>query len=174
MISSLLQALQNHQQIDKEIESELQNCLQSIKHCKLLLQELQSDSTLSLIEESEIMCIKLEIACLSHLHNPILTDRLKEIMNLPPKLFSFYLDLYYLLDQLQYDNNGIKKDLLRTALNYQLQSSISIDRIQETIHALFDCSECKEDCYHWGEQLLQIIKSQNHETSYSNELNMIE
>lgn len=169
MVSSLLQAIQNHQEIEKEMEAELQESLQAIKQCRLLLKEMNSDPTLTIVENSDDTCIKLEIACLCLLHSLVLIDRVKEIMNLPPKPFSFYLDLYYILDQLHCENNGIKKDLLRTALNYQLQTTISIDRVQETIHDLFDCCECKDDCFHWAEQLLQIIKSQNMDSVYSHE-----
>lgn len=147
-------------------ETELETCLQYIKQCRKIVEEMKNEE---LAEETSTICFQLEVACLCYLHSPVLSERITEILNTPPKPFPFYLDLYYLLDQLKIDNTGIKKDCLRTALNTQLQSSFSIDRIQETIHGLVDISDSKQDVYHWVEQLLQITKSQGSGIAYSKE-----
>lgn len=131
-----------------------------IQQCRKILHEMKNDENEGIIEEGYLTCYKLEIACLSYLKSPVLEDRVMEILTIPPKPFTFYLDLYYLLDQLNVSLPRAKKECLRTALNYQLQTTLSMDRVLETIHGLVDVSESKQDSFHWIEQLLQITKSQ--------------
>ena len=166
MVSTYLRSLASDQP-DMEVEEsdahvDLSLCLQMISCCRDIMKEIEAkEGSSSTLDEARYTLLKLEVACMSHLETSSLLPRIKEVLS-QNEPYSFYLELYYILEQEQCKQTEPKKECLRKALQVLLQQpSFEIETVLEIVHGLVDSSDSKTEEYHWVEQLLQIAKLNN-------------
>ena len=132
-------------------------CLSLLTTCRGVLKELPPSA---IVEETQVYLNQLEVTCLIRINDSTLLPKLKEYSSSHLFSFSFFLDMYYILEQENSKDTGAKKECLRTALQVLLQQpSFSLTSVCEVIHCLLLVCESKIEEYHWIEQLLQIVKT---------------
>ena len=112
------------------------------------------------INESRTTLLKLEIVCLALQKSPAFSGKVKEVVTSANQAPSFYMDLFYMLEEEGCKENAAMKDCLRTTLQLLLQQpTVELGAITEAIRCLLMVCESKEEEYHWVEQLIQISKT---------------
>lgn len=140
-------------------------CLSLLTTCRGVLKELPPSA---IVEETQVYLNQLEVTCLIRINDSTLLPKLKEYSSSHLFSFSFFLDMYYILEQENSKDTGAKKECLRTALQVLLQQpSFSLTSVCEVIHCLLLVCESKIEEYHWIEQLLQIVKTYGEPVQYS-------
>ena len=157
-VATYLQTEASHNNSQEDIDGlSVSKCLSLLTTCRGVLKEL---SPSAIIEETQIYLNQLEVTCLARINDSMLLPKLKEYSSSHLFSFSFFLELYYILEQENSNDTTAKKECLRTALQLLLQQpSFSLTSVCEIIHCLLLVCESKTEEYHWIEQLLQIVKT---------------
>lgn len=144
----------------------MEDCLRMISTCREVMKKAQDDS----MEAANRLLYQLEFYALVHAHSPTLEAKLTEITQTVVAPYSFYLDIYYLLQQESCPEHKIMKECLRYALQVLLKEpSIAMAAVLETLHCITDVCDTKAEMFHWAEQLLQITRSQGESATFSDE-----
>lgn len=144
----------------------MEDCLRMISTCREVMKKAQDDS----METANRLLYQLEFYALVHSRSPALEAKLTEITQTVVAPYSFYLDIYYLLQQESCPEHKIMKECLRYALQVLLkESSIAMAAVLEVLHCMTDVCDTKAEMFHWAEQLLQITRSQGESATFSDE-----
>ena len=144
----------------------MEDCLRMISTCREVLKKAQDDS----METANRLLYQLEFYALVHSRSPALEAKLTEITQTVVAPYSFYLDIYFLLQQESYPEHKIMKECLRYALQVLLKEpSIAMAAVLEVLHCMTDVCDTKAEMFHWAEQLLQITRSQGESATFSDE-----
>ena len=144
----------------------MEDCLRMISTCREVMKKAQDDS----METANRLLYQLEFYALVHSRSPALEAKLTEIMQTVVAPYSFYLDIYYLLQQESCPEHKIMKECLRYALQVLLKEpSIAMAAVLEVLHCMTDVCDTKAEIFHWAEQLLQITRSQGESATFSDE-----
>lgn len=130
------------------------------------MKKAQDDS----METANRLLYQLEFYALVHSRSPAFEAKLTEITQTVVAPYSFYLDIYYLLQQESCPEHKIMKECLRYALQALLKEpSIAMAAVLEVLHCMTDVCDTKAEIFHWAEQLLQITRSQGESATFSDE-----
>ena len=144
----------------------MEDCLRMISTCREVMKKAQDDS----METANRLLYQLEFYALVHSRSPTLEAKLTEITQTVVAPYSFYLDIYYLLQQESCPEHKIMKECLRYALQVLLKEpSIAMAAVLEVLHCMTDVCDTKAEMFHWAEQLLQITRSQGESATFSDE-----
>lgn len=144
----------------------MEDCLRMISTCREVMKKAQDDS----METANRLLYQLEFYALVHSRSPALEAKLTEITQTVVAPYSFYLDIYFLLQQESYPEHKIMKECLRYALQVLLKEpSIAMAAVLEVLHCMTDVCDTKAEMFHWAEQLLQITRSQGESATFSDE-----
>ena len=144
----------------------MEDCLRIISTCREVMKKAQDDS----MEAANRLLYQLEFYALVHSRSPALEAKLTEITQTVVAPYSFYLDIYYLLQQESCPEHKIMKECLRYALQVLLKEpSIAMAAVLEVLHCMTDVCDTKAEMFHWAEQLLQITRSQGESATFSDE-----
>lgn len=144
----------------------MEDCLRMISTCREVMKKAQDDS----METANRLLYQLEFYALVHSRSPALEAKLTEITQTVVAPYSFYLDIYYLLQQESCPEHKIMKECLRYALQVLLKEpSIAMAAVLEVLHCMTDVCDTKAEMFHWAEQLLQITRSQGESATFSDE-----
>lgn len=144
----------------------MEDCLRMISTCREVMKKAQDDS----METANRLLYQLEFYALVHSRSPALEAKLTEITQTVVAPYSFYLDIYYLLQQESCPEHKIMKECLRYALQVLLKEpSIAMAAVLEVLHCMTDVCDTKAEIFHWAEQLLQITRSQGESATFSDE-----
>lgn len=144
----------------------MEDCLRMISTCREVMKKAQDDS----METANRLLYQLEFYALVHSRSPALEAKLTEITQTVVAPYSFYLDIYYLLQQESCPEHKIMKECLRYALQALLKEpSIAMAAVLEVLHCMTDVCDTKAEIFHWAEQLLQITRSQGESATFSDE-----
>ena len=144
----------------------MEDCLRMISTCREVMKKAQDDS----METANHLLYQLEFYALVHSRSPALEAKLTEITQTVVAPYSFYLDIYYLLQQESCPEHKIMKECLRYALQVLLKEpSIAMAAVLEVLHCMTDVCDTKAEMFHWAEQLLQITRSQGESATFSDE-----
>ena len=144
----------------------MEDCLRMISTCREVMKKAQDDS----MEAANRLLYQLEFYALVHSRSPALEAKLTEITQTVVAPYSFYLDIYFLLQQESYPEHKIMKECLRYALQVLLKEpSIAMAAVLEVLHCMTDVCDTKAEMFHWAEQLLQITRSQGESATFSDE-----
>lgn len=144
----------------------MEDCLRMISTCREVMKKAQDDS----METANRLLYQLEFYALVHSRSPTLEAKLTEITQTVVAPYSFYLDIYYLLQQESCPEHKIMKECLRYALQILLKEpSIAMAAVLEVLHCMTDVCDTKAEMFHWAEQLLQITRSQGESATFSDE-----
>ena len=144
----------------------MEDCLRMISTCREVMKKAQDDS----METANRPLYQLEFYALVHSRSPALEAKLTEITQTVVAPYSFYLDIYYLLQQESCPEHKIMKECLRYALQVLLKEpSIAMAAVLEVLHCMTDVCDTKAEMFHWAEQLLQITRSQGESATFSDE-----
>ena len=144
----------------------MEDCLRMISTCREVIKKAQDDS----METANRLLYQLEFYALVHSRSPALEAKLTEITQTVVAPYSFYLDIYYLLQQESCPEHKIMKECLRYALQVLLKEpSIAMAAVLEVLHCMTDVCDTKAEMFHWAEQLLQITRSQGESATFSDE-----
>lgn len=144
----------------------MEDCLRMISTCREVMKKAQDDS----METANRLLYQLEFYALVHSRSPALEAKLTEITQTVVAPYSFYLDIYFLLQQESYPEHKIMKECLRYALQALLKEpSIAMAAVLEVLHCMTDVCDTKAEMFHWAEQLLQITRSQGESATFSDE-----
>ena len=144
----------------------MEDCLRMISTCREVMKKAQDDS----METANRLLYQLEFYALVHSRSPALEAKLTEITQTVVAPYSFYLDIYYLLQQESCPEHKIMKECLRYALQVLLKEpSIATAAVLEVLHCMTDVCDTKAEMFHWAEQLLQITRSQGESATFSDE-----
>ena len=165
-VATYLQTEASHTNSQEDIDGlSVSKCLCLLNTCRSVLKECNPSA---IIEETYMYLNQLEITCLTRLNDSMLLPKLKEYSGSHLFPFSFFLELYYILEQENSKDVTAKKECLRTALQSLLQQpSFSLTSVCEVIHCLLLVCESKTEEYHWIEQLLQIVKTYGEPFQYT-------
>ena len=152
--------------LNTEQNMTMEDCLRMISTCREVMKKAQDDS----METANRLLYQLEFYALVHSHSPTLEAKLTEITQTVVAPYSFYLDIYYLLQQESCPEHKIMKECLRYALQVLLKEpSIAMAAVLEVLHCMTDVCDTKAEVFHWAEQLLQITRSQGESATFSDE-----
>lgn len=144
----------------------MEDCLRMISTCREVMKKAQDDS----METANRLLYQLEFYALVHSRSPAFEAKLTEITQTVVAPYSFYLDIYYLLQQESCPEHKIMKECLRYALQALLKEpSIAMAAVLEVLHCMTDVCDTKAEIFHWAEQLLQITRSQGESATFSDE-----
>ena len=144
----------------------MEDCLRMISTCREVMKKAQDDS----METANRLLYQLEFYALVHSRSPALEAKLTEITQTVVAPYSFYLDIYYLLQQESCPEHKIMKECLRYALQVLLKEpSIAMAAVLEVLHCMTDVCDTKAEMFHWAEQLLQITRSKGESATFSDE-----
>ena len=144
----------------------MEDCLRMISTCREVMKKAQDDS----METANRLLYQLEFYALVHSRSPALEAKLTEITQTVVAPYSFYLDIYFLLQQESCPEHKIMKECLRYALQVLLKEpSIAMAAVLEVLHCMTDVCDTKAEMFHWAEQLLQITRSQGESATFSDE-----
>ena len=144
----------------------MEDCLRMISTCREVMKKAQDDS----METANRLLYQLEFYALVHSRSPALEAKLTEITQTVVAPYSFYLDIYFLLQQESYPEHKIMKECLRYALQVLLKEpSIAMAAVLEVLHCMTDVCDTKAEMFHWAEQLLQITRSQGESATFCDE-----
>ena len=144
----------------------MDDCLRLISTCREVMKKAQDDS----MEGANRLLYQLEFYALVHSHSPTIESKLVEITQTVAVPYTFYLDIFYLLQQESSPEHKIMKECLRNALQVLLKEpSIAMTAVLEVFHCMMDVCDTKAEVYHWAEQLLQITRSQGESVTLSDE-----
>lgn len=148
-----------------EQDMTMEDCLRMISTCREVM-KAQDDG----METANRLLYQLEFYALVHSRSPALEAKLTEITQTVVAPYSFYLDIYYLLQQESCPEHKIMKECLRYALQALLKEpSIAMAAVLEVLHCMTDVCDTKAEIFHWAEQLLQITRSQGESATFSDE-----
>lgn len=143
----------------------MEDCLRMISTCREVM-KAQDDG----METANRLLYQLEFYALVHSRSPAFEAKLTEITQTVVAPYSFYLDIYYLLQQESCPDHKIMKECLRYALQALLKEpSIAMAAVLEVLHCMTDVCDTKAEMFHWAEQLLQITRSQGESATFSDE-----
>ena len=175
LLSTLQQALilsvsSSLQQLPKEEESTiLKQCLKMIATCREVTKELDKKSPGEHSTQTTLLLHQLEFYALVHSHCTTLEAKLRDIAQTTAAPYTFYLDLFYLLQQESCPEHAVMKECLRLALQTLLKEpSFAMTAVLEVIRCMMEVCDTKAEEYHWAEQLVQITKSQGEQPCLSN------
>ena len=157
--------LRIHHTAEKVLTEELTlpKCVSLIATCREVVNAIQSaNGSSTIVEETNQYLHFLEIACLVRMESPMLLPKLKELNGscTPSTMYSFYLNIYHLLEEEHCSNMAAKKECLRSAFQILLQQpTFALEQVGEVIYHLIQVCESKSEEFHWVEQFLQIAKT---------------